>query len=151
VVSKVYPEAPRVAAGAVVLHEDKVLLVLRGQPPSEGVWAIPGGSVELGETLQAAAEREVLEETGLHVRAGEIIYTFEAIQRDEAGRVKFHYVIIDLLAEPLDPAQPCCPADDVRAAGWFTWPEVADRGLPVSEATRQLLKRLMGESDHGRS
>ena len=148
-VSKVYPEAPRVAAGAVVLHEDKVLLVLRGQPPSEGVWAIPGGSVELGETLQAAAEREVLEETGLHVRAGEIIYTFEAIQRDETGRVKFHYVIIDLLAEPLDPAQPCRPADDVRDAGWFTWPEVANSELPVSETTRQLLKRLMGENDHG--
>jgi ADP-ribose pyrophosphatase len=107
--------------------------------------------VELGETLQAAAEREVLEETGLHVRAGEIVYTFEAIQRDEAGRVKFHYVIIDLLAEPLDPAQPCRPADDVRDVGWFTWPEVADSRLPVSEATRQLLKRLMGENDHGRS
>jgi 8-oxo-dGTP diphosphatase len=151
VVSKVYPEAPRVAAGAVVLHEAKVLLVLRGQPPAEGVWAIPGGSVELGETLQAAAEREVLEETGLHVRAGEIIYTFEAIHRDEMGRVKFHYVIIDLLAEPLDPAQPCCPADDVRDAGWFTWPEVANSELPVSEATRQLLKRLMGEDGHGRS
>jgi 8-oxo-dGTP diphosphatase len=151
VASKIYPDAPRVAAGAVVLHEDKVLLVLRGQPPAEGVWAIPGGSVELGETLQAAAEREVLEETGLHVRAGEIIYTFEAIQRDEAGRVKFHYVIIDLLAEPLDPAQPCCAADDVRDAGWFTWPEVANEGLPVSEATRQLLKRLMGEDSYGRS
>jgi ADP-ribose pyrophosphatase len=151
VVSKVYPEAPRIAAGAVVLHEDKVLLVLRGQPPAEGVWAIPGGSVELGETLQAAAEREVLEETGLHVRAGEIIYTFESIQRDEVGRVKFHYVIVDLLAEPLNPTQPCCPADDVRDAGWFTWPEVDNSGLPVSETTRQLLKRLMGGGSYGRS
>ena len=148
-VSKVYPEAPRVAAGAVVLHDDKVLLVLRGQPPAEGVWAIPGGSVELGETLQAAAEREVLEETGLNVRAGEIIYTFESIQRDQLGRVKVHYVIIDLLAEPLDPAQPCSPADDVKDAGWFTWPEVANSELPVSETTRQLLKRLMGEKNHG--
>jgi ADP-ribose pyrophosphatase len=60
-VSKMYPDAPRVAVGAVITHKDKVLLVLRGQPPAKDMWAIPGGSVNLGETLQAAAEREVLE------------------------------------------------------------------------------------------
>jgi ADP-ribose pyrophosphatase len=107
--------------------------------------------VELGESLQAAVEREVLEETGLHVRAGEIVYTFEAIQRDEAGRVKYHYVIIDLLAEVLDPTQPCYAADDVREVGWFTWPELSDPDLPVSEATRHLLKRLMGDGSDGGS
>ena len=97
--SKIYPDAPRVAVGAVVIHRDKVLLVLRNQAPAKGLWAIPGGSVELGETLKTAAEREVLEETGLRVRAGEVVYTFDAIQCDPEGRVQYHYVIIDLLAE----------------------------------------------------
>lgn len=143
--SKVYPDAPRVAVGAVVLHENKILLVLRGQAPSEGVWAIPGGGVELGETLQAAAEREILEETGLHIRAGDIVYTFDVIQQDEAGRIMYHYIIIDMLAEWLDPSQSAAPADDVRAAGWFTWPELQDPALPVSETTRHLLKRLMAD------
>jgi 8-oxo-dGTP pyrophosphatase MutT (NUDIX family) len=69
-INTIYPDAPRVAVGAVVIYEKKVLLVLRGKPPAEGLWAIPGGSVDLGETLQMAAEREVLEETGLHVKAG---------------------------------------------------------------------------------
>ena len=118
--SKEYPTAPRVAVGAVVIHQDKVLLVLRGQPPSKDMWAVPGGRVELGETLQAAAEREVLEETGLRVTAGEVVYTFDAIHTDAAGRVKYHYVILDLLAEPLNPDQPLVPADDVTDARWFT-------------------------------
>ena len=105
-VNRVYPDAPRVAVGAVILHQDKVLLVLRGQAPAKGLWAIPGGSVELGETLQVAAEREVMEETGLKVQAGKVIHTFDAIQRDDSGRVKYHYVIVDLLAEALDPSWP---------------------------------------------
>ena len=98
-VSKIYPDAPRVAVGAVVFHQNKVLLVLRGQAPSKGMWAIPGGGIELGESLQMAAEREVLEETGLHIKAGEVVFTFDTVERDDAGRVKFHYVIVDLLGE----------------------------------------------------
>ncbi len=141
--SKIYPDAPRVAVGAVVFHEDKVLLVLRGQAPAKGLWAIPGGSVELGETLQAAAEREVMEETGLQVRAGEVVHTFDGIQRDAAGRVKYHYVIVDLLAEAVDPTQPLCPSDDVRDAGWFTLADVEQPGLPISETTKMLLRRIM--------
>ena len=141
--SKVYPDAPRVAVGAVVFHQDKVLLVLRGQAPAKGLWAIPGGGVELGETLQVAAEREVREETGLQVRAGQVVYTFDGIQRDEAGRVKYHYVIVDLLAEAVDPTQPLQPSDDVQDAGWFTLADVEQPDLPISETTRVLLRRLM--------
>jgi ADP-ribose pyrophosphatase len=143
--SKQYPDAPRVAVGAVVRHQDKILLVLRNQAPAEGVWAIPGGSVELGETLQAAAEREILEETGLQIKAGPVIYTFDVIQRDEAGRVQYHYVIIDLLAQALDPTQPLQPADDVRDAAWFGLSDLDDPDLPVSETTRFLLQTLMGD------
>lgn len=141
-----YPDAPRVAVGAVVLHEDKVLLVLRGQPPALGQWAIPGGKVELGETLTAAVEREVLEETGLRVRAGEVVFSFDAIHRDAAGRVQYHYVILDLLAIAEDPGQPLRPADDVRDARWFTLAEVNSTTLPISETTRSLLNSMMKDA-----
>lgn len=144
--NKEYPDKPRVAAGAIVLHEDKVLLVLRGQAPALGLWAIPGGSVELGETLTAAAEREVLEETGLHVHAGEVVYTFDSIHRDAAGRVLYHYVILDVLATAIDPAQPLRPADDVRDARWFTLAEINNPALPVTDPTRMLLNRLMKDT-----
>lgn len=141
--SKEYPDAPRVAVGAVVLHQNKALLVLRGQAPAKGLWAIPGGSVELGETLQVAAEREVLEETGLRVKAGKVVYTFDGIQRDASGRVKYHYVIVDLLAEALNPAQPLRPADDVNDAGWFTLSDIQDPNLPISGTTLTLLQNMM--------
>jgi ADP-ribose pyrophosphatase len=142
-VSKVYPDAPRVAVGAVVFHREKVLLVLRNQAPAKGLWAVPGGSVELGETLQAAAEREVLEETGLHVQAGKVVHTFDGIYRDESGRVKYHYVIVDVLAKALDPTQPLRPSDDVKDAGWFTLSDVKQPDLPVSETTLMLLRKIM--------
>ncbi|MCL4302795.1 MAG: NUDIX hydrolase [Anaerolineae bacterium] len=145
-VSKIYPDAPRVAVGAVVTHQDKVLLVLRGQPPAKDMWAIPGGSVNLGETLQAAAEREVLEETGLKIKAGEVIYTFDAIVRDEAGRIQFHYVILDLKAKALDPAQPLQPADDVYDAAWFSLADLDRPDLVISDTTRTLLHELLNGS-----
>jgi ADP-ribose pyrophosphatase len=107
------------------------------------MWAVPGGSVNLGETLQAAAERELLEETGLQIRAGEVIYAFEKIEPDETGRVRFHYVILDLQAEALDPAQPLAPADDVSDAGWFSLADLDRLSLPVSDTTRTLLQRVL--------
>ncbi len=142
-VSKIYPDAPRVAVGAVVMHQDKVLLVLRGQPPAKDMWAIPGGNVNLGETLQAAAEREILEETGLQIKAGEVIYTFDAIVRDQEGRVQYHYVILDLKAEALDPTQPLVPADDVYDARWFSLADLDRSDLVLSETTRNLLRTMI--------
>jgi ADP-ribose pyrophosphatase len=129
--------------GAVVIYQDKVLLVLRGKAPAKDMWAIPGGSVNLGETLQVAAEREVLEETGLYIRAGEVIYAFEKIEHDDTGQVRFHYVILDLQAEALDPAQPLTAADDVSDAGWFSLADLDHLNLPVSDTTRTLLQQVM--------
>jgi len=139
----IYPDAPRVAVGALVVHQNKVLLILRGEAPAKGMWAVPGGSVNLGETLQAAAEREVLEETGLQIKAGEVIYSFEKIQHDKAGQVQYHYVILDLEAEPLDPAQPLTPADDAIEAGWFTLADLDRLNLPVSETTWTLVQKKL--------
>ena len=74
----------------------EVLLVQRGKPPAKGMWAIPGGSVELGETLKEAAEREIIEETGFRIKAGEPVFSFEVIRRDDNGRIKFYYYIVNL-------------------------------------------------------
>ncbi len=138
-----YPDSPRVAVGAIVFKNDAVLLVRRANPPSRGVWAIPGGNVKLGESLQQAAEREILEETGVRISAGEPVYTFDYIDRDDAGRVKFHYVIIDLLAEYLR-GEPQA-GDDAADARWVS-PRVV-KTLKVSTMTTKLLKTQFGFGD----
>lgn len=133
-----YPDRPRLAVGALVIHDQRVLLVKRGKPPAHGQWAIPGGSVELGETLQAAAEREILEETGVRVQAKAVIYTFEHISRDENGRPRFHYVIVDLAAEYVGGVPVAC--DDVTDVCWVSTLEVAD--LNVNPNTLELLRKI---------
>ena len=133
-----YPDHPRLGVGAVVFRKNRVLLVLRSNPPAQDQWAIPGGRVELGETLQTAAEREVLEETGIRIRAGKPIYTFDAIDRDDAGRVRYHYVIVDLEAGYIS-GEPA-PDDDARDARWISEAELKD--LPVNRVTRRLLTEI---------
>ena len=135
-----YPGNPRVAVGAVVFKDERVLLVRRGQAPAENQWAIPGGSVKLGETLQEAAEREILEETGVQVQAAKPIYTFDVIERDGEGRVRFHYVIVDLAADYVsgDPSA----GDDAIEARWVSAEEI--RGLVVSSPTVKLLEMRFG-------
>ena len=122
--------------GAVVFHNQRVLLVRRGKAPGYGLWAIPGGSVRLGETLAQAAEREVLEETGIVIAAGEPVFTFEVVERDTTDRVLFHYVIVDLTATYLH-GEPHA-ADDAAEARWVSAIELA--GLEVSSVTLDLLR-----------
>lgn len=133
--------APVVAVGAIVRRGDKVLLVQRGTPPNENQWAIPGGRVHLGETLQQAAEREILEETGITIRAGEVLFTFEHIQRDPAGKVQFHYVVLDLAGEYL--AGEPRAGDDAREARWLPLKQLQQ--WPVNDTTLQALRQLFPE------
>ena len=93
-----------VAVGAVVIKDGAILLVKRGQAPSSGKWAIPGGSVELGETLQQAAEREIREETGLRIRAEQPVFTFDVIERDRHLWIAFsrNKKQTELIRVPLD-------------------------------------------------
>jgi len=133
-----YPAQPRVGAGAMVIHDGKILLVKRGVEPGKGLWAIPGGTLRLGETLQACAAREILEETGVTVAIGECLYVFDLIERDEAGKIKFHFVVADFAAlfvsgEPKG-------ADDADEAQWFD-PE-AMAGIPVSQNTLKALHSI---------
>ncbi len=135
-----YPASPVVAVGAVVLRDGCVLLIRRKEEPLAGWWAVPGGAVRLGETLFAAAEREVLEETGVQVRADAVVHAFDAIRRDANGRIVYHYVVVDVAATWLR-GEPVA-ADDAAEALWQ--PLDALDALRVSEQTRRLVERLAG-------
>ena len=133
-----YPDGPIVGIGAVVIRDGKILLVKRGVAPSLGLWAIPGGCLELGETLQQGAEREILEETGLIIRAREPIHTFDYFERAESGHIRFHFVIVDVAADYI--SGDVKGADDALDARWLT-PADLDC-LPVSNNTLKLLKAV---------
>jgi ADP-ribose pyrophosphatase len=124
------------AVGAVVFLDNRVLLVRRGQPPSADQWAIPGGRVRLGETLQQAAEREILEETGVVIKAGKPIYTFDMIERDADGGIRFHYIIVDLEADYV--RGDLCGGDDAAEAKWVSAADLG--GMKVNRQTLGLLK-----------
>ena len=131
-----YPDRPVVGIGAVVIRYGKVLLIRRGVAPGRGLWAVPGGSLELGETLQQGAEREILEETGITIRAREPIYAFDFFERDPDGRIRFHFVIVDLAADYI--RGDVKGADDALEARWLA-PGDLDH-LPVSKNTLKLLR-----------
>jgi len=136
-VSREYPEHPRVGVGAVVLHEGRVLLVRRGRPPGIGKWSLPGGLVRLGETTRAAIVREVAEECGLAVRVVGLAGMVERVVEDDAGRVRYHYVLVDYLVRPetVD-AVAGSDADEVR------WVEVGCVGeLDVTEGLVDMIRR----------
>jgi 8-oxo-dGTP diphosphatase len=99
--TRAYPSRPIVGVGAVILAGDGVVLIKRRFEPLAGRWSLPGGAVEVGETLQAATAREILEETGLVVEVGPVVDVFDRILLDEAGKVRYHFVLVDYLCRPL--------------------------------------------------
>ncbi len=95
-----YPDRPIVGVGAVILDEGKVVLIRRRYEPLAGRWSLPGGAVDLGETLETSVAREMKEETGLDVEVGPVIEVFDRIIVDEDQRVRYHYVLVDYLCWP---------------------------------------------------
>ncbi len=137
-----YPDAPVVSVGAVVVREGRVLMAQRGHPPGEGMWAFPGGVVDLGETLAEAVEREIREECGIRVRVLRPFAVVDRILRDAAGRVEYHYVIVDMLAEWVEGE--VRPSSDARRVGWFTVEEL--ERLPLTRGVLELAKRALAEA-----
>lgn len=134
-----YPTAPLVGVGAIVLDGPRVLLVQRGQPPGAGQWSIPGGLVDVGEPVETAARREVAEECGLPVRVHDLVGYVDRIVRDGAGRVQYHYVLLDFLAT-LEAGAPSARAgSDARAVRWCTLDELP--GLDVTRGLEPMIRR----------
>ena len=96
-----YPQRPIASAAAWVFRGDRVLLIRRGQPPGEGRWSVPGGAIELGEALRDAVQRELREECDIEIGVIRVIDVVDVVVRDEAGRIRFHYVVTYLLARHL--------------------------------------------------
>ncbi len=96
-----YPERPYAGVGAIVFRGTEVLLIKRGSPPALGKWSIPGGLVELGESLEAAVCREVVEEVGLEVKVIDLVAALDRVIFDRDGRIEYHYILLDFLCEVL--------------------------------------------------
>ncbi|WP_428644405.1 NUDIX hydrolase [Roseibium sp.] len=138
--SRFYPDMPRVGVSVLCHRSGKVLLIKRGKPPFKDHWSLPGGLVELGETLLAAAERELLEETGLTAELGAPVETFDSIQRDEDGRVVTHFVLSVFLGPSL--SGEAVAGDDASALEWVPLEELEDR--PTTPGTPERIRRLLG-------
>jgi 8-oxo-dGTP diphosphatase len=132
-----YPDRPVVGVGGVIIRDGRALLIRRGSPPLEGQWSIPGGTLELGETIAEGVRRELREETGLDVRVLDLIEVFERIFPDGKGRPQYHFVIIDYLCE--SPVGTPRAGSDVTDTAWAGEKELAHFDLTAA-ATRVLKK-----------
>ena len=144
-----YPDRPIVGVGAVIVAGDGhagrcVLLVRRGAPPLAGQWSLPGGAVELGETLRAAVEREALEETRLVVKAEETLEVFDRIIAGEGGRPRYHYVLVDFLCRVVDPGVKPRAGGDAAEVTWASESELEQYKLekPALEVIARALKKI---------
>ena len=134
-----FPEAPIVGVGAVVIDGTKVLLVRRGQEPLKGEWSLPGGALELGETLQQGVVREVLEETGLIVVPGGIIEILDRIIQDEASeRIRYHYVLIDFVCRVTGGT--LCSASDAEEVRWVEYGQLQN-GYQLAPVTLAVIDK----------
>ena len=134
-----YPKIPLLGVGAVVLRRGKVLLVCRAQEPCKGEWTFPGGLVELGETLREAAERETYEETGIRIRAGEVLEVVDSLVKGTGGRLRFHYSIVDVICRYISGSP--LPCDDVSEVAWVPVKEALKMSL--AGVTAQVLRKAI--------
>ncbi len=135
--SRWYPAHPWVGVGAVVIRDGRLLVVKRGNEPNQGKWSIPGGAIELGETLQEAAVREVLEECSVQIEIERILDAAQNVIRDEKGQVKFHFVLVDFIGRYVSgEAKARSDAEECR---WVPLEEV--EGMDITAALREMLKR----------
>jgi len=139
-----YPDRPVVGVGAVVLVEGRIVLVRRAHEPLKGEWNLPGGGVELGETLREACAREVREETGLDVHVGPVVEVFDRIMLDAGGGVQYHFVLVDYLCRPAG-GELRCGTDASEIA--LTDPDALDSYRLTDKAIEVIRKALVLSSD----
>ena len=129
-VKRLYPDQPVVGIGAIILRDGEILLEQRGNEPALGQWTIPGGVVEVGESLEDAVKRETHEETGLVVESISLIDVVDQVHLDDRGRLEYHYVIIDYVVKT-KPAEPEA-ASDANALKWVKLGDVEEYDLTPS-------------------
>ncbi len=134
-----YPARPILAVGTVVVRDGCVLLARRGKAPSRGKWSVPGGAVNVGESLEDAARREIREECGIEVELTDTVEVIERITRDETDRIRFHYVIVDYVARwRSGEAGPSEEASEVR------WVRPEDlEALDMTAGTAEVIRRML--------
>ena len=132
-----YPDHPWVGVGVVVIRDGRLLTVKRGKEPYKGKWSIPGGGIELGETLYEGAQREVLEECSVKVEIERVLDTVDEIIRDEKGRVKYHFIDIDVLGRYVDGESKA--QSDAAECRWVALKEIERLDIPSN--LRDMLKR----------
>ena len=139
--SRQYPDRPFVGVGAVIVEAGsaRVVLIRRRFEPLAGEWSLPGGVVEAGETLNSCVVREMWEETGLEVEIGPVIEVFDRITRDDDGRVRYHYVLVDYLCRPSGGMLRA--GSDVDAA---VWADAADlSAYHLTDKARAVIARAL--------
>lgn len=136
-IARKYPQQPLLGVGAVILKNNKILLVKRKFEPKVGFWTLPGGMVELGEGLEYALKREIREECGIKIEPQKIIDVIDYIERDEEDQVKYHYLLVDFEAKHT--SGKLAPSSDVLDAKWFDLSKLKRISLP--EVTEKFLKK----------
>ena len=136
--NRVYPVAPICAVGGIIFKENSVLLTKRVKPPGQNKWSIPGGKVQLGETLEAAVIRELWEETSLEVRPIRVGKVLDRIFREPDGRVSFHYVIVDYVCHVIRGESK--PGSDAADVGYF---EIGTLdSLDMTDGTAEVIREV---------
>jgi len=153
-VAREYPEHPVVGVGAVIVRDGRALIIKRAHEPRKGEWSLPGGLLELGESLTDAVRREIREETNLDIEVGPIIETFDRVHRDADGRIRYHFVIIDYVCWSSE--GDAVPGSDADGVAWVSESEIDEykvnahaaevirRGLKASRPQGFKASRLQG-------
>ncbi len=131
-----FPDRPVVGVGGVVVQDGRALIVKRAHDPRKGEWSLPGGIVELGESLVDAVRREIKEETGLDVEVGEVVEVFDRVHRLE-DRIRYHFVIVDYVCRPI--GGELRPGDDAEEVAWVAPHEIEQYG--VNEFAVRVIRR----------
>ncbi|WP_039903151.1 NUDIX hydrolase [Acetobacter tropicalis] len=141
------PFMPRAGVLAVVRRGSDFLLVRRANPPDAGLWGFPGGRIEAGETLLQAAERELLEETGMCAKATHVADVFDSLHYGPDGALLFHYIIIAVCCTESAPTlQTPCAGDDALEARWFSHKDMTALGAAASKRVATLAKHVLQEA-----